>query len=513
MLPVSEVQAQAKPTGDSVEHESPRPSEAEFARYNERLALDTREGGVPKPREFDSRTGEDLRNRPNEAAARIMAERAVEDMEFALGITPADRFGPNSGVELTPIRSVRVKDRSGAEVEVPDYDSYHGRLERLRQDALAAVSDAVKKGAELPKVDPQNGKEVPPDSLGALRALKLSKDRRPEIETAEATLPRPTIDELMRQREATIRKELDATMADGREKDGLERAEQDALRQQREQELRDGLAAVGQNRPSDILASAGDIQKPLGQKTETTDPRMEAIKALAGSLKLDMNGLSPEQVQELLDSQPEQVPRRMSELKLAQAKPEAAPAKTRETIIASQAEAKGIRLTPDQLERAATMSEADVGSMLIALNESGGKFENIADVLAAEEAEYARKEARTAYSLQILGQVRAMDLKDVRGQTTPKENEALSRAGALGDELGLDRYDAITVHNAEAFAQQILETRPDLAENLDEAYQVVLGPIAERNVGKRKGNEKPTPEELEAELTKYREASEAKDRK
>lgn len=175
----------------------PSPKEKDGALKPEvnRLLFDT---DYPEPPvvKFDSFTGEDYRERPNEGSLKKMIVAAVEQVRQALGYKAEARFSPYSGRPLPELKQVAATARDGSQVKTPDYPSYAQRLGVLRQDMKDRVDEAEKSGKKIPGFDSETGQPIPRDSLRAYRSAY------PQEAPAQPTTPgKPVIEDLKEEME------------------------------------------------------------------------------------------------------------------------------------------------------------------------------------------------------------------------------------------------------------------------------------------------------------------------
>lgn len=89
--------------------------------------LGIEKGQAPSFR-FDSHTGEDLKDKPQEAAFKVLVQESLNSAEHYYGIVEGARFNPVTGAELPPVVEITVRDVNGNEIVIPDPESSWRRL-------------------------------------------------------------------------------------------------------------------------------------------------------------------------------------------------------------------------------------------------------------------------------------------------------------------------------------------------------------------------------------------------
>lgn len=102
----------------------------------------------------------------------VLLPQAEAAMRSALGYKGDERFSVVTGVPF-PTREI------GQDGEVTS-ENLQARLNVLRSDVKARITNARGKGIGIPKFDPQTGEAIPEDSLRSLReVIKQENSERP----------------------------------------------------------------------------------------------------------------------------------------------------------------------------------------------------------------------------------------------------------------------------------------------------------------------------------------------
>lgn len=154
-----------------------------FRAVAERLLMDTKLKALPVAERFDPYTGEDMRQRSNEALCRQLAQRADEDLSEALGTT-GDRFDQYTGEPIPQWLAVSVKPDGTTNEEI-SVDNLLARVELWRKIAGERVRVAEADGFHVSKFDAYTGDPIAPDSLRALEEMLLWRELQKEVKVTK----------------------------------------------------------------------------------------------------------------------------------------------------------------------------------------------------------------------------------------------------------------------------------------------------------------------------------------
>jgi hypothetical protein len=407
-------------------------SEGAFAEINRELMHDVLDPSKIHIESFDSRTGDDLRNNPEQAECRSRLLAVSEDIHNLLGIPYNASESPISGQNLPELPNLRSRDAKGEH-----YAPYLERIRALKGDVEVLVQRLRQDGVNVGFFDPHTGERIPDNSVNKLAGS--AKENPIAFMTAISGLRQETLSRKLGEIRNQAKEEFNSAY------ENLDRGAQ-------------GRTSVAPPRTSET--------------PEFTEPeKPENPPVVEQPIPVKPEGIKPEQVEPSAEADA-QTPN--PDNKKTNASFEEYMNKMQEEALDRFAKGMGMEVT-DDLRR---------------IYKEGGAEAVTKEFYRKAKEEKVGDESKVRRDIEILG-VRKEIMKETIGQLTEaydKRDEAIINnleesqeainivfaTGPGGEKGNLGQEAAVRILSGKFFSNKLMNERPDLAATRDEAYEIVF---------------------------------------